>query len=39
MVSFGNVGQQDFILEIVCSNHLGVTISFYLKKFVSLGLQ
>jgi hypothetical protein len=25
MVSFGNVGQQDFILEKVCSNHLGAT--------------
>jgi hypothetical protein len=34
MVSFGNVGQQDFILEKVCSNHLGATIT--LEKSLTL---
>ena len=35
MVSFGNVGQQDFILEKVCSNHLGVTNIKLMKKRLS----
>jgi hypothetical protein len=35
MVSFGNVGQQGFILEKVCSNHLGVTNIKLMKKGLS----
>jgi hypothetical protein len=38
MVSFGNVGQQDFILEKVCSNHLGAT-NIKLMKSMKKGLS